>query len=379
VIAEVALALVLLISAGLLIKSSVQLQRVDLGFDPRGVMSARLELPEHRYPDSTRVIPFLEQLVGRLGGLPGVTAAAATTGLPMNSGTATDYAIEGRPPVEKGREPIVQFRAITPDYLDLMRIPVRSGRAITGEDRLTSRPVALINQSMAQQEWPDGDPLGQRIILSSGTYEVVGVVADAREFGPDDEAPTTMFVAEYQRGFRGVSLVVRSTGDPAALAPAIRQTVQSLDAGLPAYQVQTLEEMVANEGRGDRVMTKLLAIFGGLALVLAMLGVYGVMSYVVAQRTREVGIRMALGAEAGDIVRLVLRQGSQMTLLGLAIGLLIAFGVTRTLAAFLYGVSTFDLMIFGGVTAALLAAALIAIVIPARRATRVDPLVALRD
>jgi predicted permease len=297
----------------------------------------------------------------------------------MNSGTATDYAIEGRPPVEKGREPIVQFRAITPDYLDLMRIPVRSGRAITGEDRLTSRPVALINQSMAQKEWPDGDPLGQRIILSSGTYEVVGVVADARDFGPDDEAPTTMFVAEYQRGFRGVSLVLRSTGDPAALAPGIRQTVQSLDAGLPAYQVQTLEEMVANEGRGDRVMTKLLAIFGGLALVLAMLGVYGVMSYVVAQRTREVGIRMALGAEAGDIVRLVLRQGSQMTLLGLAIGLLIAFGVTRTLAAFLYGVSTFDLTIFGGVTAALLAAALIAIVIPARRATRVDPLVALRD
>ena len=378
VIAEISLALVLLIAAGLLVKASVQLQRVDLGFQADGLLTARLTLPEYQYADSTSIIPFYQELVTALQRTPGVTSAGATTLLPLEGGNGTFYSIEGEAAPEAGHELVVQFRAVTPGFLETMGMPLTAGRDIAAEDRLDAPKVALINQTMADLHWPGASPLGRRIVLSSGTYEIVGVVGDARDFGPDDDTPALMYLAATQRAFRSMSLVIR-TASPARLAPAIRELVRARDAGLPVYDLRSMHQVIAEDQGGDKVMPKLLGIFGAIALVLAVLGVYGVMAYSVAQRTQEVGIRMALGANGRDILRLIVRQGGMLALLGSAIGLLLALGTTRGLSAFLFGVSAFDPVIFGGVTASLLLAALAASVIPALRASRVNPIVALKN
>jgi predicted permease len=378
VIAEISLALVLLIAAGLLVKASVRLQQVDLGFQPAGLLTARITLPENEYPDSTRIIPFYQELVSALREVPGVSAAGATTLLPLEGGNGTYYSLEGEPEPEPGKELVAQFRSITPAYLETMGMPLTAGRGFTVEDRLDAPRVALINQAMADRHWAGESPLGRRIILSSGTYEIVGVVADARDFGPDDDTPALMYLAAGQRALRSMSIVVRTSRPPAGVAPAIRELVRNRDAGLPVYDLRTMDQVIEEAQGGDRIMPKLLGIFGGIALVLAVLGVYGVMAYTVAQRTQEVGIRMALGANGKDILTLIVRQGGVLALIGSTVGLALSFGTTRGLSAFLFGVSAFDPVIFGGVTASLLLAALVASLIPALRATRVNPIVALK-
>jgi putative ABC transport system permease protein len=379
VIAEISLALVLLIAAGLLIKGSMMMQRVDLGFRSEGLLTARISLPEYQYQDSTSIIPFYRELTAGLQQLPGVNAAGATSMLPMDGGMGTFYNLEGEPEPKKGEELVAQFRAITPGYLETMEMPVTAGRGMTDQDRLDGAKVILVNQTLADRHWAGASPLGRRIVVSSGTYEIVGVVADARDFGPDDDTPAMMFLSAGQRGYRGMNLVVRTNQDPGSLAPAIRELVRSRDAGLPVYDLRTMDDVITESRGGELVMPKLLGIFGGVALVLAVLGVYGVMAYTVAQRTQEVGIRMALGANGGDILRLIVRQGGFLALVGSVIGLLLAFGTTRGLSAFLFGVSAFDPAIFIGVTASLLLAALLASVIPALRASRVNPIVALKN
>lgn len=236
----------------------------------------------------------------------------------------------------------------------------------------------VVNEAFARRHWAGGDPIGRRVVFGAGAREIVGVVRDTRDFGPDEDAPAIVYLPELQSGARTLSVAVRSDRDPGSLIPALRAQVQALDPDQPIYDASTMDEIVVLSMSADSIMGRLLAIFAGIALVMAVMGVYGVMAYSIAQRTREVGVRMALGAQPRDIVRLVLRQGSLLAGLGILIGLVAAAGVTRLLAAFLHGVSAFDPLTFGIVTASLAAAALLASLLPARRATRVDPLVALQ-
>jgi predicted permease len=380
VVAEISLALVLLISAGLLIKAAIRYQRVDLGFDPSNLLTLRIALPETQYADSGKVAAFHEELLRRLRGLPAVQSVGATTGLPMQGGTGTEYWIGGEPKPEEGKAPTTQYRGTTPAYFTTMRIPLVRGRDFTERDRVGAQLVVLVNEAFVRRHWK-GDAsgaIGRRVVVSELPREIVGVVKDARDFGPDDDTPTMIYIPSLQRGHRNLAYVVRSSRDPGALAEAVRAELAAMDASLPAYSVRTMREIVREEQAGDMIMPKLLTAFGAIALFLAVIGVYGVMAYTVNQRTQEVGIRMALGAQRADILRLVIRQGLTLATLGLGIGLVLSFGATRGLSAFLLGVSAFDPIVFGAVTSALAAAALAASWGPARRAMKVDPLVALR-
>jgi predicted permease len=379
VVTEIALALVLLISAGLLVKASLQLQRTELGFETRNALTFAVSLSAREYPDSARVFTVQEELQARLAAIPGVSEVGAVTQLPMAGGSGTYYYVEGEPTPEEGRRPVLQFRTATPGYLDAMKIQLVRGREFTANDRLTAPKVIVINESLSRRHWPNGDAIGHRLVFFSGAYEIVGVVRDVREFGPDDPAPALAYFASQQSMARTLRFVVRTEGDPMGLVPAVRQEIAAVERDLPPYQMQTLQRHVDLQMQGDMIMPKLLGLFGALALVLAVIGVYGVMAYSVSQRTQELGIRRALGAAGGDIVRLVLRQGTLLAGIGSVVGLGLSFAATRGLSAFLFGVSAFDPVVFGGVTAALVGAAVFASLVPARRATRVDPLVALKS
>jgi len=379
VVAEISLALVLLISAGLLVKASLQLQTTDLGFDKENALTFAVTLSPREYPDSVRVLTVQEQLQARLTAMPGVTAVGAVTQLPMSGGSGTYYYVEGQPVPEEGRRPVLQYRNATPGYLGAMKIQMAGGREFTPADRIGAPKVTVINEALARRHWPNGSALGQRLVFSSGSYEIVGVVKDVREFGPDDDAPALAYFPALSNFVRNLRFVVRTSGDPTLLLPKVREEVAAVERELPPYQIRTLKEHVDLQMQGDMIMPKLLALFGAIALVLAIIGVYGVMAYSVSQRTQELGIRRALGAEGGDILRLVVRQGALLAGLGAVIGLALAFAATRGLSAFLFGVSAFDPVVFSGVTAALIGSAVIASLVPARRATRVDPLVALRN
>jgi putative ABC transport system permease protein len=380
VVAEIALALVLLISAGLLIKAAIRLQTADLGFDPNNTLTLRISLPETQYPDSMKTAAFHEEFLRRLRGIPGVQTAAATTNLPMDGGTGTSYWIDGEPKPEEGKAPASQYRGTTPGYFATMRIPLVRGRDFTEQDRIDAPLVALVNEAFVRRHWK-GDAsraIGRRIVVSDRPREIVGVVKDARDFGPDDDTPVMFYIPTLQRGHRNLSYAIRSLREPGGLADAARAELAAIDASLPAYSVRTMREILREDQQGAMIMPRLLTAFGAIALFLAVIGVYGVMAYTVSQRTQEVGIRMALGAQREDILRMVVRQGLTLAGLGLGIGLLLSFGATRGLSVFLLGVSAFDPTVFVGVTAALGAAALAASWGPARRAMKVDPLVALR-
>jgi putative ABC transport system permease protein len=380
VVAEMALALVLLICAGLLIKGAIRYQTVDLGFDPNNLLTLRISLPENQYVDTAKTAAFHEEFLRRLRGLPGVRAVAATTGLPMEGGGATHYWIDGEPRPEEGKAPITQSRGTTPGYFATMRIPLVRGRDFTERDRVGAPLVLLVNETFVRRHWKGNahDAIGRRVVVAELPREIVGVVKDARDFGPDDDTPPMIYIPSLQRGHRNLAYVLRSPREAGGLAEAVRAELAAMDASLPAYAVRTMREIIREEQAGEMIMPKLLTAFGAIALFLAVIGVYGVMAYTVTQRTQEMGIRMALGAQQGDIRRMVVRQGLTLAGLGLGIGLLLSLGATRGLSAFLLGVSAFDPVVFGGVTSALAVAALAASWGPARRATKVDPLVALR-
>jgi putative ABC transport system permease protein len=381
VVAQLALSLALLISAGLLLKASVKLQSVDLGYDPANVLTMRVTLPESQYPDTVKVGQFHAELLRRLRALPGVEAAGATTMLPMDGGTGTGYTIDGEPKPKEGEEHFAQYRATTPGYLPAMRIALARGRDFTDQDRPGAPLVMLVNEAFVRRHWPGRGAeaaIGKRVVLTSGPREVVGVLRDARDFGPEDDTFPMMYVPAIQWGNRSLSYVIRSSRAAGPLADAVRAELAALDPSLPAYAVRPMQEIVDGVVAGSQALPRVLGAFGVIALFLAVIGVYGVMAFNVGQRTQEVGIRMALGAQRGDIGRLVLRQGLLLAGVGLGIGLVLALGLTSALGAFLHGVSAFDPSIFGGVTLALCAVALGATWVPARRATKVDPLVALR-
>ena len=380
VVAEMALALVLLICAGLLIKGAIRYQTVDLGFDPANLLTLRVSLPETQYTDSVKSAAFHEEFLRRLRGIRGVAAVGSTTSLPMDGGTRTYYWIDGEPKPEEGKALVSQYRGTSPGYFATMRIPLVGGRDFTDRDRIDAPLVVLVNEAFVRRHWKTNpnSAIGRRVVVSEQPREIVGVVKDARDFGPDDDTPTMVYIPSLQRGNRNLSYALRSSREPGGLADAVRAELTAMDASLPAYSVRTMREIIREEQRGDLIMPKLLTAFGAIALFLAVIGVYGVMAYTVNQRTQEVGIRMALGAQRQDILRMVVRQGLTLAALGLGIGLLLSLGATRGLSSFLLGVSAFDPVVFVGVTAALCAAAIAASLGPARKAMKVDPLVALR-
>ena len=379
VVAEVALALALLVCAGLLVRGYLGVRGVDLGFRS-DALTMRLTLPVTSHPDSAQVIGFHETMLDRLGALPGVAAVGATTVLPFQGGSSTYYDIAASPVPDTTRRPIAQFRAVLPGYFEAMGIPVRRGRGLTRDDHRSTAPVMVVNETFARTNFPDRDAIGERLVFASGEREIVGIVGDTHDFGGEDEAPGIMYLNALQREYRSLSFVIQpATGDAATLAPLVRAEVQALDPTLPLYSVQSMAAVVEEQTKADFILAKLLAIFAGVALLMAVLGVYGVMAYGVTQRTQEVGIRMALGAQPGDIMTMMVRQGSRLALLGIALGLLLASACARVLSFFLFGVSPFDVPTFAAVTVALATASLVACWLPTRRATRIDPLIALRS
>jgi putative ABC transport system permease protein len=395
VVTEVALSLVLLAGAGLLIRSLWRLQQVESGFKVEHLLTMELFPPASTYPDDLRVAAFYENLLQRVRSLPGVTGAAAASGVPIGSrNAATVMQIEGGPS-DFDIKRIAEFRVVSPGYFRTMGIRLVRGRLLEDSDQELSRPVAVINETMARAYWPNGDALGQRFRLLDKDdpkdartvfLTVVGIVADVKNNvltqGVGKEAYVTMrqrTVAVAAIGFaRRMTLAVRTSVEPMNLIAAIRQELSLLDRNVPITEVRTMEQILAGVAAPPRFNTILLGIFAAVALALAGVGIYGVLSYSVTQRTREIGIRIALGARRGDVVRLVVGQGMLLTLLGVAIGLAASFALTRLMAGLLYEVSATDPGTFALVALLLTGVALVACYIPARRAAKVDPMVALR-
>jgi putative ABC transport system permease protein len=385
VVSEVTLALVLLIGSGLLIQSLFRLQKVNLGFDPHGVLALNLDLPGERYSKPQQAADFVAQLLDRIRALPGVRSASSVVPLPLSGDQLRfSFAIEGRP-VPKSDQPVTEFHDVGIDYFRTMRIPLVSGREFTALDKLDSAQVTIINQTFARKFFPGENPIGKHIkpgigidVRGSLMREIVGVVGDAKLLSLRDQPLPECYVPHAQVPFPYVTLAVRSSGDPEGLAPAIRQLLASMDKDLPLYGVRTLDQYVAASVAQPRFSALLLGVFAGVALILTVVGLYGVMSYSVAQRTHEIGVRVALGAQEKDVLRLVLQQGLKLTLAGVSFGIVAAWAATRLMATQLFGVSPTDPPTFLTLAILLSCVGLLAGYIPARRAMRVDPMVALR-
>jgi len=385
VLVEVAVAVVLLVSAGLLLRSLIQLQGISPGFEPEGVMTAMVSLPDAGYPDDAARAPFYRQLLERLEAVPGVEAAGAGFPLPLSGGGYfLSFGIEGRPAPPPQDSPSAGIRFVTPGYLEALEIPLLDGRRIAEADRADSRQVAVISRAMAERMWPGESPLGGRFTFGDPTapdaswMEVVGVVGDVRHGDITAEPDMEVYLPMDQNPFSVATLVLRTSGDPQTLTAGLREAVRAVDPSLPVYRVETLEQVVGGALADQRFSAVLLGVFAALALVLASLGVYGVISYAVAQRTRELGLRMALGAPRERVLRLVLGQGMVLVAAGVGVGLALAFVASFLLRSLLYEVGFADPLTYAAVPALLLLVGVTAVWLPALRATRVDPMVALR-
>jgi putative ABC transport system permease protein len=382
VVSEVALSLVLLIGAGLMVRSFAEILRADLGIKPENVLALQISLPRDSYEDKSKKLAFYEQLLSRAAVLPGVVKAGAVNIVPFSSGNqSSTFAIIGQPPFRKGQEPDAQVRVATPDYFEAIGTGLRRGRLFNAHDDANATPVVLINEAFARQFLPGQEPIGQRVNFGGGekeTQEIIGVVADVQDDDLDGEFEPTAYSPYAQSALSYMSLVIRGTQEPSRLAAAVRSEVKALDPNLPVSDVKPVRQMIDERISPKRLMTYILAVFALCALLLASVGIYGVMSYAVTQRTQEIGIRMALGARAIDVLKLVVRNGMSLALIGVAIGMAGAFALTRLLANLLFHVTPTDSLTFAGVSISLILVALLACYIPARRATKVDPLVALR-
>ena len=385
VVAEIAIAVVLLVSGGLVIRGFLRLMNVDPGFRPSNLLTLRVVLPEVGYDSDDRRRAFVNDLLPRIGALAGVQRVAVVSSLPLGGGVSVNIiAIEGAPPPLPGRNPDAGFIVTSTGYFETMGIPLRKGRVFDEHDgQPGSERVVIVNETLASRHWPGQDPIGKRLRLGDAAstqpwMTVVGVVGDVRQRSLDTPIRAAMYVPHLQRPLRGFSVIVRTAGPPLALVDQVRHTIHSLDGNLPVSSVFTMDRVMVRSLWQPRLFSWIFAVFAGVALVLAVVGVYGVVSYSVAQRTREIGIRVALGAARGRIRGMVLRQGLRATAIGVGIGLALALAVTRVMGALLYGVSPTDPLTFGLVTAVLGATAMVACLVPALRATRVDPIVALR-
>src|SRR6266852_4150650 len=384
VVSEIALALVLLAGAGLLTNSFVRLLRVSLGFNPQKLLTLQLFLPEAGESASdTRSSQVISAILDRVRTAPGVQSASVVNSLPITGGVSTDFAIVGRPPVKSGDEPSADICVIDAAYFRTMQIPLLRGREFSARDSATAPKTMLINQTMADKFWPGQDPLGARVtMLDWGpplTGEVVGVVGDVKPNGPQEPVGSMIYWSNPQFPSLWNYLVVRTTNsDPFSVVAGIKAHVRAVDPEQRVSQIRTMEQVLGESLAQRKFSLVLIAIFAGISVLLAAIGVAGVMAFLVAQRTQEMGIRMSLGAQTADILRMVLRSGMTLTVLGLAIGLPIAFAVARALAALLFGVEATDPFSFIGLPLLLAAVAALACYLPARRAARLDPLKALR-
>lgn len=395
VASEMALAVILLVGAVLTIRTFVGLSSVQPGFDPHNVITMQTSLTGGRYDSTAKVESMVHQVVQRIEALPGAQSAAAAIMLPVEGELDLPFLIEGRPPSNGGFSGDEQWRAVSPHYFSAFRIPVLRGRAFENRDTGKSERVLIINQALAKKYWPKGDPIGQRVTIAKGlgpqfeepSRQIVGVVGDVRESGLQDSDQPVMYVPQGQiidpltqlaNSQIPMSWAIRTSSDPSALTSAIQREILAVDGQLPVSKIRTMEQVVSESTARQNFNMLLLSIFAGLALLLAAIGIYGLMSYTVEQRTQEIGIRLALGAGRGDMLRMIVRQGMQLAGIGVVIGLAAAFGLTRLLASLLFGVKTTDPLTYVAVALVLSSVALFACYVPARRATKIDPLIALR-
>ena len=379
VVFECAIAVVLLVGAGLLVRSLIELLKTDPGFDSEHVLTMRIDLAQKKYDTPEKTSQFYSELQRRVGGLPGVEAIGFVTELPL-SGQLNDWAfnVEGRPPVAANEGFGADFRRVNQNYFQALRIPLLRGRHFTEQEVEQSAKLLVVSEQLVNAAFPNEEPLGKRLLLGGGNegWEIIGVVGDIRHRSLELQPYAAMYLPTRQPG--GTNLVIRSKGDPLHLVGAVRREVQAIDPDQPIAAVRTMNEWIDRAVASPRYRTVLLALFAGVALLLASTGIYGVMSYTVAQRTHEIGVRMALGARGLDVLRLVVRQGMGLVLIGVIVGLLGAFALTRVMSALLFGVTARDPFTFVVVAVLLAMVAFVACYIPARRATKVDPLVALR-
>jgi putative ABC transport system permease protein len=385
IVGEVSLALLLLTGAGLLIKGFWLLRSTDPGFSPEHVLAMNLQLPESRYPQIPKQTQFRRQVLEGLSALPGVEAAMVSE-VPLSGDLVThNFVIEGRPPLAVGTEPETDSRSVMGDYFRVMRIPLRAGRYFTAQDHEGVPLVGIINRAMARQFFPKQNPIGARIrwahYKAINWITIVGVVGDVKHLGLDqaeDPAVYTPYAQSTEPWKRWMTLVVRTHQEPAAVVKATKNVIRSIDSQIPLGDVHTMNELMTESTAERQFNMLLLGLFAGLALALAAVGIYGLTSYSVTQRTHEIGIRMALGANRSHVMKLVVGQGMLLAGLGVAIGLIAAVGLTRLMASMLFAVRPTDPATFAAVAGLLVGVALAASVIPARRATKVDPMVALR-
>lgn len=381
VVIEVALALVVLVCSGLLIRSFMRLQQVNPGFNADNALAVSISLPGRKYPNSDNHLAFFSQLVERTSELPGVVAVGATQSLPIQGDYLLGFSIQGRPPAPPGEDKSTNYYAVTPGYFKAMGIPLLRGRLFTEQDNNTAPRVAIINETMARQYFPDEDPIGKGISVTQGPErfrEIVGIVGDVKQYGLAQPSPLQTYDPYLQMPFSGVTLVVRGENNPAALTGAIRGEVLALDKEQPISRVRTLDQILSASIQQQQFLMLLLGVFAAVGLILAAVGLYGVMSYAVTQRTHEIGIRMALGANAGNVLRLVVGHGMMLALIGVAVGLAGSFAATRVMSRLLFSISATDPVTFAGISVLLTGVALGACLVPARRAIKVDPMVALR-
>jgi putative ABC transport system permease protein len=388
VMAELALAVMLLAGAGLLLRSFMKLEAVDPGFRIGPALTFDLTLPDARYKEDERQIAFFDQLLPRLRALPGVRGASAILGLPLSGlDIIISFQVQGRPPVPPSQQPAMQVRVATPDYFPNIGIPLKRGRLFTDDDRAGTARVVLISETAARQFFPGENPIGRTITLGWGRGpgkpraggEVVGIVGDVKDGGLNEASQPQIYLPYRQWPVGSMTVVVTTAVPPLSLTDAVRSSVYALDGNLPVSNVSTLDAVVAKSISQQRFYMLLLTMFAAIALVLAAVGIFGVLSYAVSQRTREIGIRMALGAQGRSVVGLVVRQAMLLVAAGIAAGLALGLSLSQTMTRMLFGVTPTDPATFAGVAVLLASVALLASYLPAWRATRVDPIVALRS
>ena len=383
VVAEIALAMILLVGTGLMLKSFWRVLQADGGFNPDRVLTASVSGPDIKYKEPAQRLAFIEQIVSKVQAIPGVELAASA--LPLLGGWQSSFSVEGRPEPPPGQRPSADITRISPDYFRVMGMCLLQGRAFTEQDRADGAQVCMIDETFAKKHWPGDNPLGKRVKFGGADdkdnpwMEVVGVVNHVKHYGVDQDSRIEMYLPYTQSPIPSFTLLVRTSGDPAGVTTAVSQAVRSVDADVPLYQVRTLESIVSDRVAERRLAAILISIFGTLALALAAVGIYGVMSYAVTQRSHELGIRMALGAQRHEIFKLVIGSGMLLAGIGLVIGFTAAFfGLAPLVASVLFHVTATDPPIYAISPLVLLAVALLAAWLPARRATRVDPMIALR-
>lgn len=380
-VAEVALSLVLLVGAALLLRSFSKLTNVDPGFNPQGVLAFQVSLPAASYADDGKVLQYYDRLLERLAATPSVTSAAAVQSLPIRGSYVLSVVIHGQPTPAPGEEPSANYRAITPDYFATMGIPVLRGRAFTRQDATTGARVTIVDEAFARRHYPGEEAIGRRIDIGNGTdnAEIIGIVGNVNYSGLDALPTPTMYMSTAQDSFNTLWVMARTEGDPNALSGTVRQIVRDLDGRLPAYSMTPLAEVVSESVAQQRFSMLLILLFGGVALFLSAVGLYGVVAYTVSLRTREIGLRMAVGASPSDVLRMIVGGGMKLALLGVALGVGGALALSQLVKAMLFEVEPSDPASYAATAALLLVVAALACYIPARRAMRVDPMVTLQQ